>query len=146
MYENSQVNRAPHFPITVLTLSIENGDPIGQACTYGLNDYQNGVQVSLSLSTNPWTGCSLPLSNTTRRPDDNELVSGGPRQSAPTPPNIPPQPTSDTSTKPLDAAALSIAGSDRVHDSPSLMVNQPLRPPRESFQAEASSWCPTLNS
>jgi len=133
LYENSHVNRAPHFSITVLPLSIEDADPIGQACTYGLNDYQNGVQVSFPLSTNPRISCRLPLSNITGRPDDSGLVSGGPMQSVPTPPNIPPQPTSDTSTKPLEAVTL-IAGSDRVHDPPSLMA----RPPRGPFQTEAS--------
>ena len=127
LYENSRVNGTPYFSITALPLKIENANPSGQACTSGLNDYQQGVQASSPPPTNPWIGGNPPSPNgspgsTTLRfssilsavaiglisitagfsgqPDDHGYVPGGPTTQTALPPSTtPPQPTSsDTST------------------------------------------------
>ena len=63
LYEGSHVNGTPYFSITALPLKIENANPSGQACTSGVNDYQQGVQASSPPPTNPWIGGSPPSSN-----------------------------------------------------------------------------------
>jgi len=91
--ESSRINGTSHFSITALPLEIENDKPIGQPCTYGLNDYQQDDRPSSPPPTNPSVSVNLPLPNSSLGYPTPGHPAGASPKPVPTPQSKPPQPT-----------------------------------------------------
>lgn len=63
IYETSHINGDAFFSITPLSISIENANPSGQACTTSTNQLQTQPQPDCHPSANPWTKNTITSSS-----------------------------------------------------------------------------------